>query len=561
LPKTFEVLCYLAANPGRLVPKDELLKAVWPGSFVEENNLTQHVSLLRRALADRAGYIVTIPGKGYQFTAEVKAEKPRSQPQMSEAQVQSTPELAPGVEADTQASSAEVSPASPPASHKLRKLLRWIGFGVALTLLAAAAITATNAWRRLAHPPQVRKVMVANFTNATGDATFDRTLKRALEIGLEQSPYIDVMSDREAVGTLRLMGRNEASAITPEIAKEICERGNRQVLLTGNITSIGHEYLLTLEATDCESGSKLAAAKEVAGTKERVLAALDSVADHVRRDLGEPSKSMKDFQTPIIEATTASLDALKFYSIGQSMDAQGKSETETLPFYQKAVELDPQFAMAYGAIANEYYNLSEPNLASQFYKKAFDLSDRVSARERLVLQAHYYAEGRKDMQEGANIYRQWTATYPNDWKPWIDLADDYTQLGSYAPAIEAGQQALKLEPNRAINYSVLVRAYRRANRLRMPRPSHMKLCGEERIPPVCMPPCMRWRLPNKIRAPSRARSNGLQAMVADGTAGISFTSRRKLLRRRESIRMRTISFAIPGKLRSVGICTKPPTIF
>jgi Tfp pilus assembly protein PilF len=175
---------------------------------------------------------------------------------------------------------------------------------------------------------------------------------------------------------------------------------------------------------------------------------------------------MQDYQVPIMRATTASLDALRSYSIGQSMDAQGKSETETLPFYQRAVELDPQFAMAYGAMANDYYNLSEPNLAAQFYKKAFDLSDRVSAKEKLILQAHYYSEGAQDMEQGINTYRQWTETYPNDWVPWVDLANDYTQIGQYAPAIDAGRQALKIQPDRAINYSVLVRALKRANRLK-----------------------------------------------------------------------------------------------
>jgi len=173
---------------------------------------------------------------------------------------------------------------------------------------------------------------------------------------------------------------------------------------------------------------------------------------------------MENYQVPIMQATTFSLDALRSYSIGQSMDAQGKSETEVIPFYQRAVELDPNFAMAYGAMANDYYNLSEPYLASQFYKKAFDLSGKVSAKEKLVLEAHYYSEGQQDMEHGINTYRQWTETYPNDWVPWIDLANDYTQIGQYGPAIAAGQQALKLEPNRAIVYSILARALAHANR-------------------------------------------------------------------------------------------------
>lgn len=454
LPKTFEVLSYLVENPGRVVSKEELLKTAWPESFVEENNLTQHISLLRKALGDRSNFIVTIPGRGYQFTAEV-------------ASGDATQKLTPS---DGVAAAREALPADHAAS-----VLRLAVYGVPLWVKVTAAVVVLSAagltgywgyatWKQLTHPTQLRKVIVADFQNSTGDATFDHTLKQALEIDLEQSPYIDVMGEHEAANSLQLMGRDKGSAITPEVAREICERSNRQVMLTGSIQSLGREYLLTIEATDCSTGSEIAGAKAEAGAKERVLSALDTVADKVRRGLGETPRSIEDYQVPIMQATTESLDALRSYSIGQSMDAQGKSETETIPFYQRAVELDPNFAMAYGAMANEYYNLSEPYLASQFYKKAFDLSGKVSAKEKLVLEAHYYSEGERDMEHGINTYRQWTESYPNDWVPWIDLANDYTQIGQYGPAIAAGQQALKLEPSRAINYSVLARALTRANR-------------------------------------------------------------------------------------------------
>ncbi len=458
LPKTFEVLSYLVENPGRVVSKEELLKTAWPESFVEENNLTQHISLLRKALGDRSGFIVTIPGRGYQFTAEVVSGDATPKPSLSSS------------EGSALTAAGEAQPADhAPSALRLAVygVPLWVKITAGAVVLSAAGLTGYwgyATWKQLTHPPQLRKVIVADFQNSTGDATFDHTLKEALEIDLEQSPYIDVMGEREATNSLQLMGRGQGSAITPEVAREICERSNRQVMLTGSIQSLGREYLLTVEATDCSNGSQIAGAKAEAGAKERVLAALDSVADKVRRGMGETSRSIENYQVPIMQATTASLDALRSYSIGQSMDAQGKSETETIPFYQRAVELDPNFAMAYGAMANEYYNLSEPYLASQFYKKAFDLSGQVSAKEKLILEAHYYSEGEQDMEHGINTYRQWTESYPNDWVPWIDLGNDYTQIGQYGPAIAAGQQALKLEPNRAINYSVLARALMRANR-------------------------------------------------------------------------------------------------
>jgi DNA-binding winged helix-turn-helix (wHTH) protein/tetratricopeptide (TPR) repeat protein len=463
-PKAFDLLTFLVLNPGRVLTKEELLKAVWPDSFVEEGNLAQHISWLRKALGDRSACIATIPGRGYQFTAQVQVEHP----------VDSLPESQPGdifVQRVRERTHVVIEQSSPAAVA--RALPAWSPFRrnavirrAALSLLAAALIVlaATIAWKRLVPPPQLRKVMVADFANSTGDATFDRTLKRALEIDLEQSPYIDVMSESEALSILQLMGRSNGAEISPAIAGEVCERSNRQVLLAGSIATVGRDYLLTLEATDCASGRQLAGAKAEAAGKEKVLAALDSVADRVRRGLGESSTSLQSYQVPIVTATTPSLEALKSYSMGHYLAAQGKSETETLPFYQKAVELDPRFAMAYGAMASDYYNLNEYNLASQYYRKAFELSGNVSAKEKLEIQAHYYCEGQEDLLQGMQVYRMWADTYPHDWVPWVNLTNEYTQLGKYAPAIAAGKRAIEEAPGRGISYSVLVRAYKRANR-------------------------------------------------------------------------------------------------
>ncbi|MGA3159817.1 MAG: winged helix-turn-helix domain-containing protein [Terracidiphilus sp.] len=470
-PKAFDVLAYLVLNPGRVVTKDELLKTVWPDSFVEEGNLAQYISGLRKALGDKASLIATVPGRGYQLGAQVITTQA-----LTEQGRNRLPDAHPGdvlvrrvrehtrmvIENNSPEHASLALPAATPSRRNA--VLRW--GGVALLAAALIALAAILAWKHFASPPQIRKVMVADFANTTGDAAFDHTLKRALEIDLEQSPYIDVMSEREAMNILKLMGLNSASAITPAIAKEICERSNRQVLLTGNIAAMGQEYLLTLEATDCASGKELAGAKAVAAGKENALVALDSVADHVRRDLGESSQSLENYQVPIVEATTPSFEALEAYSTGQYLGAQGKSEIETLPFYQRAVELDPQFAMAYGAIGSEYYNLSEYNIASQYFRKAFELSGRISAKEKLILQAHYYCEGEKDVLQGIQVYWMWAGAYPHDWAPWLNLANEYTQLGQYAPAIAAGERAVEEAPDRikAKAYSVLARAYRRANR-------------------------------------------------------------------------------------------------
>jgi len=468
-PKAFDVLAYLVLNPGRVVTKDELLKAIWPDSFVEEGNLAQYISSLRKAMGDKSSLIATISGRGYQFGAQVFTAQVLSEQAQNEL-----PDARPGntmvqrVRKRTGAvfahNSPEQAPLALPTSAPTRRnaAIRW--GGVSLLAAALIALAAILAWKHYAPAQQVLKVMVADFANTTGDPSFDRTLKRALEIDLEQSPYIDVMSEREAMSTLKLMGRDSSSAITTGIAKEICERSNRQVLLTGNIASMGQDYLLTLQATDCASGKELAAAKAEAASKEKVLSALDSVADHVRKELGESTQSLESYQVPIIDATTPSFEALESYSIGQNLDAQGASEIEALPFYQRAVELDPQFALAYSAIATEYYNLNEFNVASQYYRKAFELSDRVSAKEKLIIQAHYYCEGQKDVLQGIKVYWMWAGTYPQDWRPWVNLANEYTQLGQYASAIAAGERAVEEAPSRGMAYSVLARAYKRANR-------------------------------------------------------------------------------------------------
>ena len=482
-PRSFDVLLYLARNPGRVVPKEELIQAVWPSSFVEEGNLAQQIFRLRKALEPEPGganLIRTVPGRGYQFTAEVTpvlAPQPRAGGVISNS-FETAPNGAPmdehagpGFTVEHRRDRTHVvieelttgggsHPETSPIALSGRKI------GLAAGILALAALTSWAGWQwpRRARPGPYRQIVLADFTNSTGDAAFDRTLKHALEIDLEQSPYVDVMSDSEALSALQRMGRNIDSPITAAIARELCERNNRQVLLAGNIAQLGSEYLLTLEATSCSSGERLMGVKAEARSREKVLTALDGIVDRVRSRLGESSQSLAGYQVPIEDATTTSLEALKSYSMGIDMYLHGKGETETLPFYQRAVELDPQFAMAYGAIGSDYYNLNEMNLATQYYKKAFDLSGRVSAKEKLILKAHYYTEGRNDLRQGIETYRQWTEIYPDEWMPWANMANEYIQMGEYAQAIAAGERALQMEPDQALNYGVLVRAYRRANR-------------------------------------------------------------------------------------------------
>jgi DNA-binding winged helix-turn-helix (wHTH) protein/tetratricopeptide (TPR) repeat protein len=465
----FDVLLYLVRNPGRVVTKEELLKSIWPDAFVDENNLTQSMSVLRKALDEHPGqnnFITTLPGRGYQFIAPVMViGAPAQTPAAFPVPAFTDHPLTAGVLVQRRTVTTSVT--TEEDEHLALPAPPRRSLAVPLALLAAliiASIAGYAAWRH-SHPlPTSAKVVVSDFQNTTGDATFDQTLARALEIDLGQSPYMDVMSEPEVVSALRFMGQKPDTALTPDLARQVCERSNRRAVLSGSIAGLGHEYLLTLVAIDCSTGEKLAAAKVEASNKDHVLSALDMVADRVRSKLGESTQSVESFRVPIVTATTPSLDALKSYSLASSMEAQGADEFSLIPLYQRAVELDPRFAMAWSALGTQYYNLSEYAVASRDYQKAFDLSDQVSAKENLIIRARYYAEGQQDIEQGIKVYRQWAATYPNDWLPWASLSNEYTRLGQYPAAIETGQRALQLEPNRPITYGVLARAYKRAGR-------------------------------------------------------------------------------------------------
>jgi len=477
--KAFEVLTCLVMRAGEVVTKDELLKTVWPESFVEEGNLSQHIFTLRKALGDRSAYIVTIPGRGYQFREFVQemAELPPSPPPSP----MPSPPLDPGsftlqrtrerthiVIEETSSGGFSQQAESPTGELSLPHPTRHrpVPLWAILTLTGLALFGAWFGLRQLApKPPPSQRIVLAEFDNLTGDPGFDVVLGNALKIDLDQSPFMDVMGEPEELNTLRLMGRNPETALLPKVAREVCERSNRQVLITGSVASIGQKYLLTLEASDCNSGKALAGAKSEAANKEHALAALDSVSAQLRHGLGESNASLERFQVPIAQATTSSLEALKQYSIGEYLlGKMGKGESEVLPIFKSAAELDPDFAMADVAVATSYYRLGEVELAAPYYQRAFDLSGHVSEKERLYIRAHYYADDMRDVRQGIQAYRTWAEVYPSDWGPWLDLAREYSQLGQYDPAVAAAEHALALDPSRGIVYGVLANEYLHADR-------------------------------------------------------------------------------------------------
>jgi DNA-binding winged helix-turn-helix (wHTH) protein/tetratricopeptide (TPR) repeat protein len=474
-PKAFDVLSFLVLNPGRVVTKEELLKAVWPDSFVEEGNLAQYISTLRKALGESSCLIVTVPGRGYQFAAQVQAQ---AAPLPAGIPVETLPEARPGdvfvqrVRERTRVVYEDV-PAAPPAQPQPALLLQgktssragvWRWVGASALAGALLALAATQAWKHFAHPPQLSDVVMAGFTNTTGDATFDSTLNQALVIDLEQSPFLNLLPKSKVMETLAMMQRKGDEALTPELAGEVCERNNAQAVLHGAIAKLGSKYLLTLTADSCVSGKHVAGYKAEANSKEEILPALDTVAGRVRRQLGESAASLERFQTPIEQATTSSLEALRIYS--QAQESLDRIEPRAaLEFYQRAVALDPKFASAYYGMGATYYRLSDHNQAALYIQKAFDLRGGTTQRERLNIEIAYHYFGDYDTEAALRSLKLFIATYPNSSaKSWANLCGLYTQLGDYAQAIHAGEQALRMDPHSATRAETLSRAYKRANR-------------------------------------------------------------------------------------------------
>ncbi|HXM62313.1 MAG TPA: protein kinase [Terriglobales bacterium] len=306
-------------------------------------------------------------------------------------------------------------------------------------------------------------VVLTDFTNTTGDPVFDGTLKQALAVDLEQSPFLNILSDRKIGATLKLMGRAPTEHVTADVAKELCLRTGSKAILTGSVSSLGTQYVIGLEAVACSSGDTLAKEQAEAPSKEGVLKALSTAATSLRSRLGESLASVQKFDVPV-EATTPSLEALKAYSMGITT-GRTKGNAEAIPFMKRALELDPNFAMAYAGLAVIYGNLGQASLAADYAKKAYDLRDRVSERERYRISALYFQNVTSEVEKATEAYELWAKSYPRDFVPHGNLGFLYAGLGQYDKAIAETQLALQLEPTRS-GYGNLANMYIYVNRLK-----------------------------------------------------------------------------------------------
>ncbi|MGO8795710.1 MAG: protein kinase domain-containing protein [Candidatus Sulfotelmatobacter sp.] len=339
---------------------------------------------------------------------------------------------------------------------------------IATALLAALTLSAAAYFylHRSPSPKLTDKdtIVLSDFTNMTNDAVFDDALKQGLFLQLEQSPFLDVLSEHKVNDTLRRMGRGVGDPLTPEVAREVCQRTGSKATLTGSIASLGSQYVIGIKAVNCTSGDVLAEAQEQAPSKEAVLKALDAAALSLRGKLGESLSSVQKYATPLEEATTPSLEALRAYSMGRRMFfTQGSNAA--LPFLKRAVELDPNFAIAYRALSAVYDNLNEPGRAAENLRKAYALREKVSERERFYIEANYYWKVTGELEKALPAYELWHETYPRDYALHVHLQAIYSTLGNLERSLEEGREALRLEPNSALNYYSLAADYINLNRL------------------------------------------------------------------------------------------------
>ncbi|MFB3854764.1 MAG: protein kinase [Vicinamibacterales bacterium] len=287
-------------------------------------------------------------------------------------------------------------------------------------------------------------VIVTDFDNKTGDPDFDGTLREALAIKLEESPYVNVVSTQQTQEMLRLMARQPESPLTREVGREMCQRMGVPAIMTGEIARLGSSYVLTLAAESCATGEPIAREQVEAGRKEEVLAALGSATSAMRGRLGESLSSIARLDQPLFQATTPSLEALKSFAVGDRKRAAGL-EIDSIPFYRRAIELDAQFAMAYGRLGTVYGNMGEVEQSREFYRKAFEMRERASERERLYITAHYNASVLLDPGRARQVYDIWRQTYPHDYIPAHNLGVIAFEQGDYEAALEAFREASKLD--------------------------------------------------------------------------------------------------------------------
>lgn len=449
-PQPLHVLNLLLNRAGDLITREEFRKALWStDTFVDfEHGLNTSIRELRAALDDSAAeprYIETLPKLGYRFIGTVtREEKP--------------PELTAEV---SHGAAPQVSPTLEPEKKKSKT--PWLKLaGIAALILIVVAV-AGFAYRKnhramaseksvapsSVSPVEKDMIVLTDFANKTGDSVFDETLKQALSMELTQSPNLNVASSLQMQEALRRMNREPNAVITREVGAEVCSRMSGKALIAGTITKLGSDYVIGLEALECESGSTLGLAQAEAESKEGVLKAMDQAASQLRGKLGESLPNLQRYSFPL-NATTGSLEALKAFSMGLKAE-QEKHPVEGIPYYKEAVRLDKNFGLAYAVLGRAYEDIGEDEQATANYIQAYKLRDRLSERELYFITTLYEETVTGNLEKAREAGELWVETYPRDGFAREKLGTVYDDLGAMDKSVEQGQEALRLNPNSEVN--------------------------------------------------------------------------------------------------------------
>jgi serine/threonine protein kinase/tetratricopeptide (TPR) repeat protein len=337
--------------------------------------------------------------------------------------------------------------------NEVRRHKRGLVMALVPLLIAAAALVYFAAFRPRSTPLTDKDtILLADVENTTGDPVFDGALKQGLAVTLAQSPFLDIFPEARVRQTLQLMQRQPDERVSEALAREICQRQGLKAYLSGSIAPLGSHYVITLKAANAQSGDEIAREQMEADGKERVLTALSQAAIRLREQLGESLSSIQRFDAPVEQATTASLDALKAYSLGLEQANSG-NYPKAIPFYQRAVELDPAFALGYQALAREQLNSGFHHEAIASASKAYELRERASENEKLFITLIYHRVATNDLEKGIEVGEVWKQTYPRYWRTYHALADLYLDVGEFAKAADNGREAVRLNPKVAATYS------------------------------------------------------------------------------------------------------------
>jgi DNA-binding winged helix-turn-helix (wHTH) protein len=410
----FHVLTVLLQRPGEVVTREELRNQNWPSdTFVDfDNSLNTAINKLREALGDSADnprFIETLPRRGYRFIAPVTGDQAKRSPGLA---------------------------------------TKWVVGACAVVIVLAAAVAGLLFWRSRLRPVLSEKdtIVLGDFANSTGDPVFDGTLREGLSVQLEQSPFLSLVSEEGIHQTLRMMGQPAKARLSPEVTREVCQRTNSTAALDGSIALIGSRYNLILKAVNCASGEMLASTEAQANDKSRVLDAIGSVASEMRKKLGESLSSVQKYNTPLEQATTPSLEALQAYSLGFRSSWVDGDQAAALLFLQRAIQLDPNFAMAYRAASNAYSVIGESTPAAENIRKAFALRARASELERLMIEGDYDFFLTGDVIKARHMAELGIRTYPREPVFHFNLAVASNFLGQYETGLKEYREACRISP-------------------------------------------------------------------------------------------------------------------